>query len=129
MEGEVAGDAVGPESAGIFLFIEQLDFTHPDPVIIEIEILRIVDGVAQFYFLPDIGGGNFIERTLETDCGVVVDHAFMADEKDLIEFRLGESADGDPLQGGMVTLDGFFPDTGVDFVMIVLLEPKREGLV
>ena len=84
------------KGAGILLFIEQLDPAHPNAIVIEVELFRIIDGVADLDALTDIGGGDLIERTFEADGGVVIDDPFVADEKDFIEFLPGEPADQDP---------------------------------
>ena len=41
------------------------------PLVIEIEFLGIIDGVAEFDFLADIGGGDLVEGALEADGGIV----------------------------------------------------------
>ena len=46
MEREGGGDALGPEGAGVFFLVQQLDFTYPHPGVVQIELLGIVDGVA-----------------------------------------------------------------------------------
>jgi hypothetical protein len=77
-------DLLGSEGAGILLFIEQPDFTHPDTVVIEIEFLGGIDGVADLDPLTDIGGGDLVERTFKANRGIVIDDPFVADEKDFI---------------------------------------------
>jgi hypothetical protein len=47
-------------------------------------------------FLADISRRDLIERALKTEGGIVIDEPFMADQKDLIEFGLGEPAEIDP---------------------------------
>ncbi len=77
-------DLLGSKGAGILLFIEQLDPAHPKAVVIEVEILGGIDGVADFDPLTDIGGGDLVERTFEADGGIVINDPFVADEKDFI---------------------------------------------
>ena len=84
MKRQMGRDLLRPEGAGIFLFIEPPDLTHPNTVVIEIELLRVIDRVADLDSLTDIGGGDFVERTFEADGGVVINDPFMADEKDFI---------------------------------------------
>ena len=120
---------MGAEGAGIFPFIQQFDPTDPDAVIVEVEFFGGIDGVADFDALADISGGDFVEGALETDGGIVIDHAFVAEEEDFIEFGPGESADGHAAGGGVITVQGAFADAGVYFVVVILLEPESEGLV
>ena len=54
MEREVGRDGLGSEGASVFLFIDQFDSAHPDCVVIEIEFLGVVDGMAEFDFMPDV---------------------------------------------------------------------------
>jgi hypothetical protein len=42
-------------------FIEQFDFAHPHAVVIEVEFLGVIDGVADFDSLADICGGHLID--------------------------------------------------------------------
>jgi hypothetical protein len=89
VEGELVRDLLGPEGAGVFPFIEQFDPADADPVVIEVEFLGLIHRVAELDSLADVGGGDFIDRALETDGGVIIDDPFVADEKDLIQFGLG----------------------------------------
>ena len=84
MKGQMGQDLLRSEGAGILLFIEQPDLTHPNTVVIEVELLRVIDRVSDFDTLTDIGGGDFIERTFKADGGVVIDDPFVANEKDFI---------------------------------------------
>jgi hypothetical protein len=129
VEREGGGDALGPKGAGVFSFVQEFDFAHPHAAVVEEEFLGVVDGVAEFYFLTDISGGHFIEGALETDGGVVVDKAFVADEENLIELGLGQAAQLYPGQGGIVAVDGFIIDAGVELMVVVFLEPQPESLV
>jgi hypothetical protein len=129
VEGELGGDGFGSEGAGVFFFIEQLDCAHAAPIVIEVEGIRVIDGVSDFDALADIGWGYFIEGAFEADGGIVVDYAFVAQEEDLIEFSFGQSGDGDAGNGGVVAVDGSLIDAGVDLVVVVVPEPKPEGLV
>jgi len=45
--------------------------------------------VTEFDFLSDISGRDLIERALEADGRIVIDDAFVTDEKDLVEFGFG----------------------------------------
>jgi len=95
--------------------------------------------VADLDSLTDVGGWDFIEGAFsarggsdlvgEADGGIIIDHPFMSDEEDLIEFFSGESSDRHPAHGSLIAVDGPFLDAGVKFMVIVLLEPEREGLV
>jgi len=129
MKGELGEDLLGAEGAGIFPFIEQFDPADADTVVIEVELFGVIDGVADFDALADIGGGDLIEGTFETDGGVVIDHSFVAEEEDFIEFGPGEAADGDAAGGGVIAVHGALADAGVDFMVVVFLEPETEGLV
>jgi hypothetical protein len=77
-------DLLGPEGTGILLFIEQPDLTYPNPVVIEIEFPRVIDGVADLDPLTDIGSRDLVERAFEADGGIVIDDPFVADEKDFV---------------------------------------------
>ena len=81
-------DLLGPEGTGIFLFIHPFDSAHPHITVIEIKVLRVVDGVSDFDSVSDIGRRYLIKATFEADGGIVIDHAFIADEEDLIQLRL-----------------------------------------
>jgi hypothetical protein len=129
MKRQVGRDLLGPEGAGIFPFVQQLDFAHPNAVVVEVEIVRVIDGVADLDALTDISGGDFVEGAFEADGGVVIDHSFVAEEENLIPLGPGEPTDGYSASGGMVAVDGSLPDAGVDFMVIILLEPQSEGLV
>ena len=96
MEREIGGDGVGTEGAGIFFFIEQFDSAHPDAVVIEVEILGVVNGMADLDFVSYIGRWYLVKSAFETDSGIVIDQSFVSDEEDLIEFGPGKSADVDP---------------------------------
>jgi hypothetical protein len=78
-------DLLGSEGTGILLFIEQLDSTHPNAVIIEVELFGGIDGVADLDTLTDVGGGDLVERPFKADGGVVIDHPLVADEEDFIQ--------------------------------------------
>ena len=129
MKGQMGRDLLGPEGAGIFLFVEQLDPAHPNAIVIEVELFGVIDGVADLDPLADIGGGDLIESALEADGGIVIDDPFVADEEDLIELGPGEPSDQHPAHGGVIAIDGSFLDAGVEFMVIVVLEPEREGFV
>ena len=86
MKGEVGGDVLRPECAGILLFVHQLDTADPDIVVIEIKVIRIIDGMSYFDSLADICGWHLIDCALEADGGIVVDDSFVAHEKDLVQF-------------------------------------------
>ena len=129
MEGEIGGDFLGPEGAGVFLFVQELDPAHPDAIVVEVEFLGVIDGVTELDLLADIGRGDFIERAFEADGGIVIDDAFVTDEEDLIEFGFGESSDIDPGEGGIVAVDGSLPDAAVELVVVIVLEPEPEGLI
>jgi hypothetical protein len=129
MKGELGVDLLGPEGAGIFFFIEELDPADTDPVIVEVEILGIIHGMTKLDLLTDIGGRHFIESALEADGGVIIDHPLVTDEEDLIQFGFGQPPDlyaGDPR---LVAVDRAFSDTAMKFVVVILLEPEPEGLV
>jgi hypothetical protein len=122
-------DLPGSEDAGIFLFIEQPDFAYSNAVIIEIELFGGIDGMSDLDPLTDVGGGDFVEGAFEADGGVVIDDPFVAQEKDFIQFLSGEPSDQDVAHGGLITVDGSFLDAGVEFMVIIVLEPEGEGLV
>jgi hypothetical protein len=84
VKGQVSGDLLGPEGAGIFLFVQQLDSAYANAIIVEVELFGDIDGVTDLDPLTDIGGGDLVERTFEADGGVVIDDPFVADEKDFI---------------------------------------------
>jgi hypothetical protein len=125
----MGGDLLGSEGAGILLLVQQFDPAHSNTVVIEVEFFGVIDGVADLDPLTDIGGGDLVERTFEADGGVVIDHPFVADEEDLIEFGPGEPADKHPTHGAVIAVDGSLPDAGVKFMVIVLLEPESESFV
>jgi hypothetical protein len=129
VKGQVSRDLLGSEGAGILLFIEQLDPTHSDAVVIEKELFGVIDGVTDLDALTDIGTGNLVERTFETDGSIVIDDPFMSDEKDFIEFLTGQPADQDPAHGGVIAIDGSFLDSGVKFMVIIFLEPEGRCVV
>jgi len=125
----MSGDWLGPEGAGILLFVKQLDSAYSKAVVIEVELFGVIDGVADLDALTDIGGGDLVERTFEADGGVVIDHPFVADEEDLVELGPGESADQRPAHRAVIAVDRSFPDAGVKFMVIVLLEPESKSFV
>ncbi len=129
MEGQVGRDLLGPEGAGIFLFIEQLDPADPKTVVIEVEFFGLIDRMADLDPLADIGGGNLIEPTLETNGGVMIDDPFVADEEDLIEFGPGQPSDEHPTHGSVIAVDGSLLDAGVEFVVIIILQPESKGFI
>lgn len=129
MKGQMGWDLLGSKGAGIFLFIEKLDSTHPKAVVIEVELLGIIDGVTDFDPLTDIGGGDLVERTFEADGGIVIDDPFVPDEKDLIQLLSGEPSDQAPAYGGVISVDGSLFDPGVKFMVIIVLKPQSEGIV
>ena len=53
----------------------------------------------------------------------------MADEEDLIDFGPGQAAKLYPCKGGIVAVDGFIADAGVELMVVVVLEPEPESLV
>ena len=122
-------DLLGPEGTGVFLFIHQFDSSHPHITVIEVKVLGVVDGVSDLDSMSDIGRGYLIEATFEADGGIVIDHAFIADEEYLIQLRLGESSDGHSVDGGTVAIHRPLPDAGMQLMVVVLLEPQPEGLV
>jgi hypothetical protein len=126
---DAGGDGFGFEGAGVFPFIHEIDPSHPQAIVIEKEFLRVVDGVSDLDSLSDISRGDFINAPFKTDSGVVIDHAFMADEKDLVQFGLGKSPNGYSFNRDVIPIDGPFSDTGVQLVMILIIEPKPEGLI
>jgi hypothetical protein len=129
VEGEGGGDTLRAEGAGVFSFIQELDPAHPDVIVIEVELLGIVDRVTELDSLADVGLGDFVEGAFEADGGIVIDHALVADEEDLVEFGLGESTDLHPGDGGIVAVDGFIVDATMKLMVVVVLEPEPEGLV
>jgi hypothetical protein len=96
VERQIGGDGLGPKGAGIFFFIDQFDSAHPDAVVIEVELLGVVHGMADLDFVADIGRGDLVDSPFEADSGIVIDQSFVSNEEDLIEFGPGKSADGDP---------------------------------
>jgi len=129
VEGQGIGDLLGPEGAGVFLFVEQSDPPHPKAVVVKKELLGVIDGVSDLDPLADIGGGDLVERPPEADRGIMIDHPFVADKEDLIKLGSRESPDQYPAQRGIVAVDGSLRDPGVEFMVVVVCEPKREGLV
>jgi hypothetical protein len=77
-------DLLRSERAGILLFIKQPNLAYPKTVVIEVELLGGIDGVADLDTLTDIGGGDLVERTFGADGGIVIDNPFVADEKDFV---------------------------------------------
>jgi len=122
-------DLLGPEGAGIFLFVEQLDPADPKAIVIEVEFFGLIDRVTNLDALADIGGRDLIERTLEANGGIVIDDPLMADEEDLIKLGPGQSSDEHAAHRSVIPVDGSFLDTGVEFMVIVVLEPESEGFV
>jgi len=130
VKGEVGGGCIGAEGAGVFLFIHQFDFSYPDTIIIEVEVLWVIDGVTtDLDTVSDIGRWYLVDRAFEADSGIVIDHAFMADEEDLIQLCPGESSYGYFLKGCIVSIDRSLSYAGVHFMVVVLLEPQPEGLI
>jgi hypothetical protein len=129
VKGQVSQDLLGSEGPGIFLFVQQFDPAHPNAVVIEVELFGVIDGMADLDTLTDIGGGDLVERTFEANGGVVIDHSFVADEKDFIQLLSGQPADQHSPYGSMITVDGSFLDTGVEFMVIIVFEPKSEGFI
>jgi len=58
---------LGPEGAGIFLFVEQLDPADSNAVVIEVKLFGLIDRMADLDPLADIGGGDLIESALEAN--------------------------------------------------------------
>jgi hypothetical protein len=121
VKGDGIGDGFGSKGAGVFRFIHEFDPAHPNGIVIEIKLLGVIDGVADFDALTDIGRGDLIEIALEADGGIIIDDALMADEEDLIQFALGEPADGHPGSGETVAVDGPLIDAAMYFMEVVLL--------
>jgi hypothetical protein len=109
----MSGELLRPEGVGILLLIQQLDFAHTKAIVIEIELFGGIDVVADLDVSVDIGGGDFIERSLKPNRGVVIDDPFMADEKDFIQLLSGEPSDEDSAYGAVIAVDGSLPDAGV----------------
>jgi hypothetical protein len=122
-------DLLRSEGTGILLFVKQSDLPYSNTIVIEVELFRSIDGVADLDALTDIGGGDLVERTFKADGGIVIDDPFVADEKDFIQLLSGESSDQNPAHGSMITVDGSFLDARVEFMMVVILEPQCEGFV
>jgi len=122
-------DLLGSEGAGIFLFIKQLDPADPKAIVIEVEFFELIDGMADLDPLADIGGGNLIESALEANGGIVIDHPFVSNEEDLIKLGSGEPSDEHPTHGSVIAVDGSFLNAGVEFMVVVVLEPESEGFV
>jgi hypothetical protein len=120
---------LGPKGAGIFLFVQQLDPAHPNAIVIEIELVGGIDGVAELDTLADICGGDLIESALEADGGVMIDDPFVADEEDLVEFGPGQPSDEHPTHGGVIAIDRSLLNAGVKFMVVVVLEPETEGFI
>jgi len=114
---------------GVFFFVQELDSSHPNAVIVEIKFPGIIDGVADLDTLSDVGGRDFIKVALEADCGVVVDDPLVSDEEYLIQFAFGQAADGHPHDGGVVAVYGALAHAAVELMMIILLKPPSEGVV
>jgi len=129
VKGQIGRDLLGPKGAGILLFIEPFDSAYPNTVVIEVELLGLIDRVADLDPLTDIGSGDFVERPFETDGGIVIDDPFVADEEDLIELDPGQPSDQDAAHGGVITVDGPFLDAGVQFVMVIVVEPESQGFI
>ena len=129
MKRQMGRDLLGPESAGIFLFVEQLDPADPNAVVIAVEFFGLIDGMADLDPLADIGGGDFIESALEANGGVVIDDPFVADEEDLIKLGPGQPSDEHPAHGSVIAIEGSFLDAGVQFMVIIILEPEGEGFI
>ena len=100
MKREIGGDGLGPEGAGIFLFIDQLDSAHPDAVVIEEEILgaRPRDVGSRFSVVCRQGGPRRV-RPLKLMVASLLTTTFMADEEDLIEFCPWKVCGWVPFQG------------------------------
>ena len=129
MEGEVCGDGFGPEDACVFPFVHELDFAHPDAVIVEEKGIGVIDGVSDLDALTDIGGGDFVDGALEADGGIVIDDAFVSDKEDLVKLCFGKPPDGDAGDGCVIAVNGALTDAGVDLVVVVVPEPEPEGLI
>jgi hypothetical protein len=125
----MGGGLLGSEGAGIFLFIEQLDSAHPKAIVIEVEFFGGIDRVADLDPLTDIGSGDLVERAFEADGGIVIDDPFVADEEDLIELGPGEPSDEHPAHGSVIAIDGSFLDAGMEFMVIIILEPESKGFI
>ncbi len=129
MKRQGGGDLFGSEGAGVFLFVDKLDLSDPHIVVVEIECLGVIDRMTDFDFVPDIGWRHLIEAAFKADGGIVIDHAFMPDEKDFIQFGCCQSSDGHPVHRRIVAVNGSLADSGMQFVVVVLLKPQPEGLV
>ena len=84
MKGQIGRDLLGPKGAGILLFIEPFDSAYPNTVVIEVELLGLIDRVADLDPLTDIGGRDLVKRHFEADGGIVIDHSLVADKKDFV---------------------------------------------
>lgn len=129
MEGEGVGKPLGLEASGILPFVESFDSSDSDSIVIEVEFFGLIDGVADFDSLTDVGGWDFIEGAFEADGGIVIDDPFVSDEEDLIEFLSGESSDEDSGEGGMVAVDGPLINPAMELLVIIFPEPEREGFI
>jgi len=65
MEGQLGRDLLRSERAGILPFVQQFDSTDSDPVVIEVEFLGFLDGVADFDALADVSSGDFVEGPVD----------------------------------------------------------------
>ena len=57
----MGGDLLRPEGSGVLLLVEEPDAAHADVVVVEVEIVGIVDRVAELDTLPDVGGRDLVE--------------------------------------------------------------------
>jgi hypothetical protein len=129
VKGQAGRDLLGPKAAGILFFVKQSDLPYSNTVVIEVECFGVIDRVADLDPLPDIGAGNLIERTFEADGGIVIDHPFVANEKDFIELLSGEPADQHPAHRALIAVDRSFLDASMEFMVIILIQPEREGFI
>ena len=117
------------ESPCILPFIDKFEAANPDILIIEIKLLIRISRMPDINPLPDIRGGNFIYISFEADGGIIVDHPFMPDQKNFIQFRFCGPNDLCMVAGPMIPVDGAFIDAGMQFVVIIIIQPGGERRV
>jgi len=74
-------------------FINKFKTADPDVFIVEIKFLTSIYWMADINTLPDVCGGDFVDISLKTDGGIVIDHPFMPNKKYFIQLRFSRPGD------------------------------------